>query len=151
MVDPSHPTRGEVIDFDGRPPTRPSLEIILSVEDELLVLARLGISTVASRAGFDIEEVDDLRLAVDELCLLVLQGRRSGRLHLAFATGGGRIDVWCNYEGDVPDRDRDTEDGADLVGLSGRILDALVDEHGPSVRDGLPGAHMCKRRVRSNG
>ena len=29
-------------------------------------------ATVASRAGFDVEEVDDFRLAVDELCVLVL-------------------------------------------------------------------------------
>ena len=36
---------------------------------DLLVLARLTAATVASRAGFDVEEVEDLRLAVDELCV----------------------------------------------------------------------------------
>jgi anti-sigma regulatory factor (Ser/Thr protein kinase) len=124
---------------------------MLSVKDDLLVLARLAISTVASRAGFDIEEVDDLRLAVDELCLLVLRGRRDGRVLLAFAADAGRIDVWCTYEGREPGPDEEAGDVAALAGLSGRILDALVDEHGPSVRDGLTGAHMCKRRVRADG
>ena len=61
------------------------VELTLSVADDLLALARLTVSAVASRAGFDVEEIEDLRLAVDELCLQVLQGRRSGRLVLAMA------------------------------------------------------------------
>jgi len=38
------------------------------------VLARLVTSAISSRAGFDIEELEDLRLAVGELCLLALEG-----------------------------------------------------------------------------
>jgi hypothetical protein len=128
----------------------PPVEMALSVKEDLLVLARIGASTVASRNGFDIEEIDDLRLAVDELCLHVLQGRRSGRLLLAIAAEAGRIDIWCNYDGSDNPIDPSTEDEI-LAGLSGRILDALVDEHGPFERDGLPGAHLCKRRARIDG
>ncbi len=67
------------VDFsaDARPtPPAPTtsprpirVELALSVEDDLLVLARFTVSAVASRAGFDVEEIEDLRLAVDELCL----------------------------------------------------------------------------------
>ena len=97
------------------------------------------------------EEIDDLRLAVDELCLLVLQGRRAGRLHLAFAADPARIDVWCSYDGsDEPGGTTDDDDDVS-EGLSARILDALVDEHGPSTLDGFPGAHLRKNRARSDG
>jgi hypothetical protein len=124
------------------------VELSLSVEDDLLVLARLAVSAVASRAGFDIEEIEDLRLAVDELCLLVQQGRRTGRLVLTMATEPGCIEVWCHYEG----ADAAVGGAADEeVELSERILDALVDEHGPSARAGRPGAHLVKRRALTDG
>ncbi len=126
------------------------MELSLPVQDDLLVLVRFTVSAVASRAGFDIEEIEDLRLAVDELCLLVLQGRRTGRLLLAMSAVPHQIDVWCHYDGtDEPREDGDLDD--DDIGLSARILDALVDEHGPEPRDGRPGAHLCKRRVRADG
>jgi hypothetical protein len=124
------------------------VELTLSVQDDLLVLARLTVSAVASRAAFDVEEIEDLRLAVDELCLQVLQGRRTGRLVLAMAAEPGCIDVWCHYDGteepqgDVPDDEGD---------LSERILDALVDDHEVFTHDGRPGAHLNKRRALAGG
>ena len=131
-----------------RPATGSQVELALSVADDLLVLARLTVSAVASRAGFDIEEIEDLRLAVDELCLQVLEGRRSGRLVLVMATEPGRIDISCRYEG----TDGARPDGPDDEGdLSERILDALVDEHGPFVHDGRPGARLTKRRALAGG
>lgn len=144
-LSPSGPTeRARVL--SGKP-----VELSLPVEDDLLVLVRFTVSAVASRAGFDIEEIEDLRLAVDELCLLVLQGRRTGRLLLTMSADPGQIDVWCHYDGtEDPHQDDASEDGDD-GGLSARILDALVDEHGSAPRDGRPGSHLCKRRDRSAG
>ena len=126
------------------------VELTIPVESDLLVLARLATSTVASRSSFDIEEIDDLRLAVDELCLQVVGGRRSGRLHLRLEGTEDRIEVDCRYEGTglIPDGDGPVDPGD---GLSGRILDALVDEHGPMTRDGLQGARLSKRRGTSDG
>ena len=46
-----------------------AVELIIPVQSDLVVLARLTAATVASRAGFNVEEVEDLRLAVDELCV----------------------------------------------------------------------------------
>ena len=123
------------------------VELALPVEDDLLVLARFAVSAVASRAGFDIEEIEDLRLAVDELCLLVLRGRRAGRLLLVLSADPGRIDVWCHYDGADPPQDEAVGGGE----LSARILDALVDDHGPDRRDGRTGAHLCKQRTRTDG
>jgi anti-sigma regulatory factor (Ser/Thr protein kinase) len=127
------------------------VELTVAVESDLLVLARLTTSTVAARSSFDIEEIEDLRLAVDELCLSVLQGRRSGRLHLRVDGSSDQIEVWCRYEG----HDEPVDDGLgadeDTDGLSGRILDALVDEHGPVSGEGWHGSRLCKRRVARDG
>ena len=46
---------------------------------EYLRLARMASADAASRAGFDYEEIDDLRIAVSELC------------HLLIGTGGGGV------------------------------------------------------------
>ena len=122
-----------------------TVELTIPVESDLLVLARLATSTVASRSSFDIEEIEDLRLAVDELCLLVVDGRRTGRIHLRLEGTADRIEVDCFYEGTTTVSGGDGRQGPE-DGLSGRILDALVDEHGPVALDGWLGARLCKRR-----
>lgn len=130
-----------------RPGDDSSVELTLSVKEDLLVLARLTTSTVAARSGFDIEEIEDLRLAVDELCLHVLQGRRAGRLHITFAADDGHVDIWCHFDGPDPTSEDELQEEG-LLDLSARILEALVDEHGASTHNGLSGAYFCKRRSR---
>ena len=61
------------------------VELTIPVTADLVVLARLTAATVASRADFDVEEIEDLRLAVDELCISVIQGSSDGRLDLQFS------------------------------------------------------------------
>ena len=132
----------------NEPPVAGLVELTIPVGSDLLVLARLAASTVASRSAFDIEEIEDLRLAVDELCLSVLNGRRTGTLLLRFDGQEGQIEVWCLYDGSSVASDDDRiEDVPEAGDLSGRILDALVDEHGPAILDGRTGARLCKRRA----
>ncbi len=114
---------------------------------DLLVLARLTAATVASRAGFDVEEVEDLRLAVDELCVALIRPGTEGRLTLEFSRDAELIEVRCSYE--VLQTAPSVEADDDLIeGLSDRILDALVDEHGRLLVDGNEQAWLRKRRAR---
>jgi hypothetical protein len=114
---------------------------------DLLVLARLTAATVASRAGFDVEEVEDLRLAVDELCVALIRPGTDGRLTLEFTRDVDLIEVRCSYE--VLQTAPSAEADDDLIeGLSDRILDALVDEHGQLLVDGNEQAWLRKRRAR---
>jgi serine/threonine-protein kinase RsbW len=114
---------------------------------DLLVLARLTAATVASRAGFDVEEVEDLRLAVDELCVALIRPGTDGRLTLEFIRDADLIEVRCSYE--VLETAPSAEADDDLIeGLSDRILDALVDEHGRILADGNEQAWLRKRRAR---
>jgi hypothetical protein len=116
--------------------SRHRVELSLAADAHMLFLARMTGAAVAARADFDYERVEDLRLAIDELCVgLMGGGTGTGRLTLRFAwddEGTLEVDVTL-----VPD------DGVSANGhhptpavsgpsyeLSERILDALVDDHG---------------------
>ena len=115
---------------------------------DLIVLARLVLSAVSARAGFDIEELEDLRLAVGELCLLTLQGSdaQHGNLCLEMAVRGDAIEVTSTHEGAAAGESTDPE-AEESARLSEQILDALVDEHGRERHDGLVRAWLRKRRM----
>jgi serine/threonine-protein kinase RsbW len=127
-----------------RPLTAVSVELSIPVQADLVVLARLTAATVAGRAGFGVEDIEDLRLAVEELCLSLVGAAQDGRLHFTYDVEGDAITVDCWYEaadgGSTP-RGRDADD------LSLRILDALVDEHGRGEHKGHQSAWLCKRRA----
>jgi anti-sigma regulatory factor (Ser/Thr protein kinase) len=123
-----------------------TVTLSLPVRSELLVLARITAATMASRADFDIEEIEDLRLAVDELCLSVVGGARSGTVRLEFSVDDATISITCELdrrgeldEGDGPGEPDD---------LSIRLIEALVDEHGRASSDGRRRAWLSKRRSR---
>ncbi len=131
--------------------TEDVVELSLPVRADLAVLARLTAATVASRAHFGVEEIEDLRLAVDELCLTVLRGDTTGRLALCFERPAeDTIEISCTYI-----RHADASSGAagsligeeDEASLSLRILEALVDEHGHDLEGENPRAWLRKRRV----
>ena len=125
------------------------IDLTIPVTADLVVLARLTAATVASRADFDIEEIEDLRLAVDELCISVIQGVEEGRLGLQFSRDEDEIKVSCRYLGELRAAPRPSEGSLD--GLSSRILDALVDEHGENIEEGERRAWLLKRRARQSG
>src|SRR5580704_7421944 len=106
---------------------------------DLVVLARLVASAISTRVGFDIEELEDLRLAVGELCLLALQGSdaRHGDLRLEFVVSDEALDISCTLAGAAPDMERVGTEQVDADHLSQQILAALVDEHGREQTDGF--------------
>jgi hypothetical protein len=81
-------------------------------------LARLVAADAGSRAGFDYEEIDDVKLAVTELCGLFMTDD-AAVVSLAFVTDA----VGLTVEGQVP------RPAAPVPELSKRIVAALVDEH----------------------
>lgn len=115
---------------------------------DLVVLARLVASAISTRVGFDIEELEDLRLAVGELCLLALQGSDAwhGDLRLEFTVSSAALDIGCTLVGAVPAGTDAVADGDEADELSEQILAALVDEHGREQEDGSVRAWLRKRR-----
>lgn len=123
------------------------IELIFPARGDLIVLARLVTSAISARAGFDIEELEDLRLAVGELCLLTLQGHdsRYGDLRLELSVLDDAIGVECTLEHAAPGGETQPEED-ESANLSQQILDALVDEHGRESQDGSVRAWLRKRR-----
>lgn len=123
------------------------IELRFPARGDLIVLARLVTSAISARAGFDIEELEDLRLAVGELCLLTLHGsdERYGDLCLELTVLGDAIGVVCTLER-AAGTDLPAPEGDEIARLSEQILDALVDEHGRESQDGSVRAWLHKRR-----
>jgi hypothetical protein len=111
---------------------------------EFLRLARVTATGLASRLGFTFDEVEDLRLAIDELCYSLIGSRgRPGMVQLRYVVLGEALEV----EG----KGQFTEQAAGgpppaLSELSQRILTALVDEHELNALDGQPRFRLLKRR-----
>lgn len=100
-----------------------------------LTVVRLAAASIGSRAGLDIEEVDDLRIAADELSYLLMDSSASGaNLDFTFIIQAARLTVSCRREG--------WPDGHPLPAPSGlmeqilsKVVESLViDGDGGGVR-----------------
>ena len=133
------------------PGSRNRVELSLPADAHMLLLARMTAAAVATRAELSYEQVEDLRLAIDELCISLLgSGESTGRITLLFQWDtDGTVDVVGTL---VPEGDPQANgllpkrgDSASALELSQRILDALVDDHGS---DAIGGVHRAWLRMR---
>ncbi len=108
-------------------------------------LVRLTAAGLASRLGFTFDEVEDLRIAVDELCFHLLgdvdEPDPSGdprTMDLVYSAGTDFIIITgrTSRTGDMPEPSD----------LSEQILDALVDEHEVSGSNGTISFRLRKQR-----
>ena len=110
---------------------------------DLLRVARLTAAGLANRVGFNVDEVEDVKIALDELCFGLLgDGAGAGTLDLRFVLEPGALVI----EGTGPsegahDRDEDTTEFAAL------LLAALVDEHEISRDGGSVRFKLVKRQT----
>ena len=103
---------------------------------EYLRLARIATTDAASRAGLDFEEIDDVRIAISELCSLVSLDPAS-TITLSFTIEPGTLTV----EGE-------SVTGAAAVEgneLSEAIIGAVVDDHAVSTTDGVTRFRVTKQ------
>lgn len=68
------------------------LHLLIPADSEHLRAARLVAADAAGRAGFDCEETEDLRIAVDELCHCLMRVT-DGPISLTFAVNGSRVTI----------------------------------------------------------
>ena len=122
--------------------TQDEVRLAVPATPEFLRLARVTASGLASRLGFTYDEVEDLRLAIDELCFVLIGSRgRVGRVDLRYAIVPGALEV----EGLGTFEDDETDPM--LASFSKQILAALVDEYAVyRDGDGRSGFRLLKRR-----
>jgi len=127
------------------------VELTLGTDAQMLFLARMTAAAVASRADFEYEQVEDLRLAIDELCIrLMSDAGVGGRIGLVFVWDDqGTLDVSGTLTPDGSSSSNGRRPSASVSEpsdeLSERILDALVDEHGG---DTIGDVHRAWLRIR---
>ena len=119
------------------------VRLAVPAKPEFLGLARVTAAGLASRLGFTYDQVEDLRLAIDEMCFGLTGSKgRDGTLEVRFLLSPESLTVEGRGQFSVPGPVRLSE-------LSEVILDALVDEH--STGDGSDGPHFSLLKKRALG
>jgi hypothetical protein len=108
----------------------------MPADPSFLRLARLAAADAGTRAGFTVEDVEDLRLAIDELCGPLMNGR-GGTIALTFIALDGRVDI--EGRGPAP------EDEPAYADIGDAIIAAVVDEHTIELSDGMQTFRAVKR------
>lgn len=120
--------------------TKDEVRLAVPAKPEFLRLARVTAAGLASRIGFSFDDVEDLRLAIDELCYgLTGPMGREGMVEVRY---------FLEEDGLVIEGEAEFKAGghAHLTELSEIILEALVDEHDFSDGDLGPRFRLVKRR-----
>lgn len=121
------------------------VRLVVPASPEYLRLVRLTAAGLASRLRFTFDEVEDLRIAVDELCFHLLGEPDAGRpsaddrtMDLVYSADADSITITgrTSLGGPVPEPSD----------LSEQILDALVDEHEVSGSNGTVTFRLRKQR-----
>jgi hypothetical protein len=117
------------------------VRLVVPARPEFLRLARVTAAGLAGRLGFSYDEVEDLRLAIDELCFsLTGPTGRHGTVELVYQLGESDLVVegWGHFLQDIAP--------IVLTDLSRVILGALVDEHDLVSGPSGPYFRVMKRR-----
>ena len=143
--------RGAASADADHPPTsdgaiQPSGEVTLCIPTrlEFVPIARVTAASYATRLGFDIDEVEDIRIAIDELASVLIESGDGHDLILSFATLADAVRLNGKTtmpppNNVVPSLDRITE----------QILGAVVDEFSFSIE--LDVLHFAATRRRASG
>lgn len=108
---------------------------------EYIRVTRIMVAGVASRLGFTLDEVEDLRIAIDELCFTLVGKGREGTLSLRYVMLPDGLEV----VGAGHFTDGETNN-VHLSPMSEQILSALVDECALEPGSEGPTFRMVKRR-----
>ena len=103
--------------------TEDRILVELPVEKEFARLLRLLVSGIASRMSFDLDAVDDLKIAVEEAFLMAMRRQVQSPVKVSFLIGDDALQI--DLKGHVgPVRQKDH--GSQTFGNF--ILEAVVDE-----------------------
>ena len=106
------------------PATAGRIELSLPADSRYMRLARLMASGVATTVGLPLEEVEDFRIAVDELCATLIEMGDGGPVRLVFELAPDAVVVRATTQlGDAAEIDDER------LTLSRQILDVVTDGH----------------------
>jgi len=129
---------------------------------DFVVIARFTAAAIGARAGFDLDDIEDIRLAVDELSISFGPIDTDSCLRYQFVRDGDAVTVRFTREpaagrvaGDkevkesgVTQSRRALANWMQARELSAVLLDELVTSHGREISDAGSVAWLMKRRGR---
>ena len=120
------------------------VRLTMPATPQLLRVARLTAAGLASRLGFSLDEVEDLKIAVDELCYGIVGNKGGeGSLTLDYRLEGDGLIIEGTSDSPVPERHEATGE------LSELILSAVVDDYELHHDHGVVRFRLLKRRAGS--
>jgi len=138
--DGSTPYRGSVLPSPSREEQVLSIELHTAATPVVIPTIRTVAADLAARADFDLDSIDDLRMAVDDVCaMLVRIATLNATLSCMFTVRAERIELAAEVDAD------DSADPLPTKSFGWRVLESLADE--VSARF-LPGAQGQHGRVR---
>lgn len=100
------------------------IQLDLPASPEYGRVARIAAANLALRRGFSLDEIDDLRLVMDEAAVMMLgPGLDAERLDIAFTVGGDTVSVDAQLK--APD---DVSLPVDRVERFTELVGELIDE-----------------------
>jgi anti-sigma regulatory factor (Ser/Thr protein kinase) len=151
--------------------TRTTSELRLPADPAYIVVAKRAASAFAAVAGFDVEAVHDLTIAVAQACenaiacAVRVGGVSKGQIRLSFTVEGTRLEVQvlssCAREvvaraaaqrqlavAEAVDRER--QEVADATDLALRLLGLFVDDHSYRVDERTGGLRVRLTKYRAS-
>jgi serine/threonine-protein kinase RsbW len=117
------------------------VDVRLPADLSQMFIVRSLIATVALRQDFDLDAVEDLKLAVDEMCsTLVIRARPGQVLHCQFQSASGEVGLLASVISDV---DAPVEE--DTFGW--RVLTTLTDSVTTWTTPAAPSGSMVHIRI----
>jgi anti-sigma regulatory factor (Ser/Thr protein kinase) len=116
-----------------------SVRLLIPARAALLRFARVTAATLAVELSFTIEDIEDLRVAVDELAAAAIEGcEESATLELSFAGDDADLVIEGRVESDGA--------GPALHPVARELLELLADEYDFRAEDGVRAFRLVKRR-----
>ena len=119
------------------------VNIRIPASPEYVQVVRLIASGLANRLEFTLDDIEDLKIAVDELCayLTGTQGRE-GEIEITFTIGENRIEITGSGRFTAGIKVR-----SELTQLSQMILDTVVDTATLTLDNGSPTFNLAKTKT----
>jgi serine/threonine-protein kinase RsbW len=123
-----------------------TVELTVPADPAYIAVLRTVTGLLAARRDFTLDEIDDLRIAVDEACALLLpHAQPASSLSAVFGGTGGDLQAAVSIE--VAGGSSDNRPVLDETSFAWMVLTALTD----SVTSATSGGRLCLTLTKARG
>lgn len=107
-----------------------TIKIAIPPKPDYVATVRLAAGAVADRVGFNIEQIEDIRTAIAEACIMLINQINDDHIDITFEVGSG---FTAYASADITDIDEELSAEAEF---SSFMLSAMMDEVDCADNDG---------------